>query len=553
MANSSQNAGPRPPVASPTFRIRPARAPSGPARTLTRRPSISGTALTNPVTGATKPQRTSKTTQKLVVLPSAPQTKPIPPEIDDDEDQLHGYETDQGIREHKSAGERMSREQREKAGFRRITAYCLADGFKMKLLGSFLKREHNVKPRVYDEAMYVMYHLPLLPGYGPGSNIRSSGPPVTPGNDDPASGLSEAEEDGYQGTYFTSMEPPTSPGIEGFMPSASPETSTRGVGPSQEIAAVGTSASQQEHTLSHEDMNPVIAAPPRSGGATRSRTRRRTTTNESQNFAEAVFFEYGVVVFFGFREDQELSLIEDVEEAGIMSRPIPHDDWEVEACHYAHDPNIAFPRIYNDFFTFKTHSHLLQLSVAHALAQSTLLAHYETHANRILSSPRTRSIPAQLASTGVLGISRKEALKLTGRLFTLRRDVNLVSNVLDIPELFWDEASLKALYDAVREYMEIGPRVQVLNEKIAVAEDLLSAIHDHLNNNAMDRITWIIIWLIVVACLVEVGEVIARLVVHATMGESSLAVPTAADVLNSMSREDAIAALDRIARGLPPL
>ncbi len=156
MANSSQNAGPRPPVASPTFRIRPARAPSGPARTLTRRPSISGTALTNPVTGATKPQRTSKTTQKLVVLPSAPQTKPIPPEIDDDEDQLHGYETDQGIREHKSAGERMSREQREKAGFRRITAYCLADGFKMKLLGSFLKREHNVKPRVYDEAMYVV-------------------------------------------------------------------------------------------------------------------------------------------------------------------------------------------------------------------------------------------------------------------------------------------------------------------------------------------------------------------------------------------------------------
>lgn len=126
------------------------------------------------------------------------------------------------------------------------------------------------------------------------------------------------------------------------------------------------------------------------------------------------------------------------------------------------------------YLAFKTHSHLLQLSVAHALAQSTLLAHYESLAHRILSSPRTRSIPAQLASTGVLALSRKDALKLTGRLFTLRRDVNLVSNVLDIPELFWDEASLKALYDAVREYMEIGPRVQVLNEKIAVAEDLVS-------------------------------------------------------------------------------
>ena len=75
----------------------------------------------------------------------------------------------------------------------------------------------------------------------------------------------------------------------------------------------------------------------------------------------------------------------------------------------------------------------------------------------------------------MLALSRKDALKLTGRLFTLRRDVNLVSNVLDVPELFWDEASLKALYDAVREYMEIGPRVQVLNEKIAVAEDLVGS------------------------------------------------------------------------------
>ena len=49
-----------------------------------------------------------------------------------------------------------------------------------------------------------------------------------------------------------------------------------------------------------------------------------------------------------------------------------------------------------------------------------------------------------------------------------------MSNVLDIPELFWSEASLKGLYDAVRDYMEIGPRVQVLNEKLAVVGDLVS-------------------------------------------------------------------------------
>lgn len=154
----------------------------------------------------------------------------------------------------------------------------------------------------------------------------------------------------------------------------------------------------------------------------------------------------------------------------------------------------------------------MKLSIAHALAQSTLLARYETTAQRVLSSQLTVSIPRQLAENGALRLRRHEALKLTGRLFKLRRDVNLISNVLDIPELFWTEASLKALYDAVREYMEIRPRVQVLNEKLNVANDFVSflftckiyhfkcttlqldAIHDHLNNNAMERITWIVIW-----------------------------------------------------------
>ncbi|KAI0918632.1 hypothetical protein AcV5_002569 [Taiwanofungus camphoratus] len=474
-------------------RPRPTRSLSATSpRTVSRRPSVSGLTLTgaiNPVTGAPKAQRTSKTTQKLVLLPSAPQTKPLPLEVEDEE-ALHGYETDRGVREQKSAAERMSKEQRENAGFSRMTAYCVAESFKMKLLTSFLKREHNVSPRIFDEAMYVMYHLPLLPGYGPHSNMRSSAPPASPGAEDLTSGLSEAEEDGYQGMYFDSAsETGVMPAMEGYILSTSPVVA------GTDLPLEGTANATRE---------------PENGHGRLKRKRREKKSQDkmgngsrAEDYAEAIFFSYGVVVFYGLTESQERGILEDVEAAGVMRRKLMQDDWEVEECHYAHDPNIAYPRIYNDFFTFKTHSHLLKLSVAHALAQSTLLAHYETHAHRILSSEDTMSIPQQLASTGALALSRKDALRLTGRLFKLRRDVNLVSNVLDVPELFWSQASLKALYDAVREYMEIGGRVQVLNEKLAVAEDLLGAIHDHLNNNAMERITWIIIWLIVVACVVE--------------------------------------------------
>jgi len=117
--------------------------------------------LTQTVTaGGTKSaatQRTSKTHQKLVELPSDPQTRPFPAEAGED-DEIHGYETDTGMRmrEHKSATECMTKAERRRAGCRRITAYWLADGFRMKLLASFLKREHNVVPRSFDEALYVV-------------------------------------------------------------------------------------------------------------------------------------------------------------------------------------------------------------------------------------------------------------------------------------------------------------------------------------------------------------------------------------------------------------
>jgi hypothetical protein len=163
-------------ITQPTLpTTRPAyRRPAHPPRTLAshpRRPSVSLAAAAShpkpkPTVAAVptgKPLRTSKTTEKLVLLPSAPQTKPLVPPLGiaypgaPEDDVLLGYETDAGpVREYKSAAERMSKEQREKAGYKRITAYCVAEGIKMKLLAGFLKREHNVQPRVFDEAMYVV-------------------------------------------------------------------------------------------------------------------------------------------------------------------------------------------------------------------------------------------------------------------------------------------------------------------------------------------------------------------------------------------------------------
>jgi uncharacterized Rmd1/YagE family protein len=131
-----------------------------------RRGSTAGVVGVGPAaltTGGAKAQRTSKTQQRLVVLPSAPQTKPLPRALSDDEapdggsDDVLGYETDAGaVRTAKSAGERWSKAQRARRGCKRITAYSVADSLKGRALAGFLRREHNVVPRVFDEAIYAV-------------------------------------------------------------------------------------------------------------------------------------------------------------------------------------------------------------------------------------------------------------------------------------------------------------------------------------------------------------------------------------------------------------
>jgi uncharacterized Rmd1/YagE family protein len=65
----------------------------------------------------------------------------------------------------------------------------------------------------------------------------------------------------------------------------------------------------------------------------------------------------------------------------------------------------------------------------------------------------------------------------------MRINVNLVSNILDTPEIFWSEPALEPLYSAIRGYLEISQRVELLNQRVQVISDLLDMLKDHLNSS----------------------------------------------------------------------
>ena len=105
--------------------------------------------------------------------------------------------------------ERMAPAARVSTPLPRLTSYAVGASLHLPTLIGFLRREHGVKPRLYDECAYVQYYKPLLPGFGK-ANVRSAPEPRggSPGAESRIEReLIEREESGYVGSVSqTSIE-----------------------------------------------------------------------------------------------------------------------------------------------------------------------------------------------------------------------------------------------------------------------------------------------------------------------------------------------------------
>ena len=176
-----------------------------------------------------------------------------------------------------------------------------------------------------------MYHLPLLPGYGPAAKVRSSVP--APSHTRRLTRMSQAEEDGYTGSYFIPGRSPEN-GFwrdDGYISGHSPPTARREPEESEvegESRDRGRSVESAAQDLAFTPVSVSASAPPASESIT-------PLLAPGDDAAEIVFFTYGVAVFFGFDEIQERYILEDLHGAGALKVPRPEGEWEVEECHFA--------------------------------------------------------------------------------------------------------------------------------------------------------------------------------------------------------------------------
>lgn len=114
-----------------------------------------------------------------------------------------------------------------------------------------------------------------------------------------------------------------------------------------------------------------------------------------------------------------------------------------------------------------------------------------------------KPIPTALASGSKLPLGRADVLRLTGELLRFRADLNLHSELVDTPEIFWSEPKLGDLYDRVARALDIRHRVHIINKRLDYANELASVLRSHLGEAHGLKLEWGIIVLIAVEVAFE--------------------------------------------------
>ena len=81
--------------------------------------------------------------------------------------------------------------------------------------------------------------------------------------------------------------------------------------------------------------------------------------------------------------------------------------------------------------------------------------------------------------------------------FLERAVINLHLDALDTPEFFWEDSELEPLYKMITVYLDVQPRVEVLNKRLSILHELLEVLGNELNHQHSSRLELTIIWLIV--------------------------------------------------------
>ncbi|KMP05512.1 Sad1-interacting factor 2 [Coccidioides immitis RMSCC 2394] len=429
------------------------------------------------------PQRTTKNTQKLKLLPN-----PVTREEDewiDDAVPRDVYSQIKRIKEPTARRDAARLGKADRDRLPRVTAYCTANAYRLDSVMRFFKSRASTRganPKLFDECVYSPYNydheakMKYLQEQSSMQETIQQSPLLSTDRTQRRFSDSELEVEGHreeQREHLLNME--------------HADTNTNGRTQQSQISEDQHSASQviSSDSLDHEipDLDTTIHTP------------------------EVFLFDYGTVVIWGMTPSQETRFLNEVSK--FADSVLSAEDTQVENFNFYYTRDYQ-ARIYNDFISLRDpRSYMTKLAISHALSQSVKTSLFEDLVSETIAA--TSPLPAQIAETGSVNLTRRQINMQIGELFILRINIHLQGSVLDSPELMWAEPQLDPIYQAVRSYLEMDPRVGLLTERLEVIADLLAVLKDQLSHRHGEYLEWIVIILIAAEILIAAINIVVDL------------------------------------------
>lgn len=204
-------------------------------------------------------------------------------------------------------------------------------------------------------------------------------------------------------------------------------------------------------------------------------------------------FPYGASVFWNIPKDSIQALLAEW-------KPFELDPIEIEIDEFTYILGDT-SRVVEDEITLPNDDVETKLAIAHGIAQSVKLNSFETAILKTFNT--TRAIPVDLAKTGKIPLSRNAIRKKMGEIFLERATITLHVDALDPPEFFWEYPELESYYKMITNYLDLHPRVEVLNKRLTIVHELFEVLGSELNHQHSSRLEWTIIILIVIEVVIS--------------------------------------------------
>ncbi|EPR79605.1 putative membrane protein [Spraguea lophii 42_110] len=213
------------------------------------------------------------------------------------------------------------------------------------------------------------------------------------------------------------------------------------------------------------------------------------SAKDDNEITDIFVFDYGVTVLWGTAEALESKILKIVTK--FEENRYPTKKIEKEWFRYGIVEDK--PVVINDIIYLNSDDFFNKMVISSAIAQSVKLDFFEELTDRTIDT--VKNLPDEIEEKDSKSRTRKEVLKLLSILHKLRFNINLISNILDDPEILWYHPQYSELYEAFRHYLGIKNRVELLNKRCDTIHDLLSIISENINTRTSERLEKIMIGL----------------------------------------------------------